>query len=100
MREIKFRGKCSQSKRWVYGFLYISNISGCYILQCVSFAKKTKEGMNLGDKVVEFEVNPETVRQYTGLKTRTEGRFMRGILFGVGAVSNVKAITNLTKKSQ
>ena len=70
MREIKFRGKCSQSKRWVYGFLYISNISGCYILQCVSFAKKTKEGMNLGDKVVEFEVNPETVGQYTGLKDK------------------------------
>lgn len=46
MREIKFRGKSLNTKRWVYGDLQHKG-------------KRT---------FIEYEVNPDTVGQFTGLK--------------------------------
>ncbi|HCA29323.1 MAG TPA: hypothetical protein DEP23_07070 [Ruminococcaceae bacterium] len=77
-RTILFRGKREDNGEWVEGNLYISNMSGCYILQCKSFAKETKDGLKMGDKVVSFEVLPESVEQYIGLTDKNGVKIFEG----------------------
>jgi len=65
MREIKFRGKRKDNGKWVYGF-YIYRLLG----------KKQKEHEHLiacnedEGELRFYEVIPETVGQYTGLKDK------------------------------
>lgn len=59
MREILFRGKKKSDKKWIYGnLLQTDNIT--YVIQ--NYA--------LFDGIGKYEIDPETVCQYTGLTDR------------------------------
>jgi len=58
-REILFRGKRKDNGKWIFGYLKIGSGGKTYISVC----EKTK----LGDNWLVFEVDPETVGEYTGL---------------------------------
>ncbi|MNW44601.1 YopX protein [compost metagenome] len=68
MREIKFRAKCKETGEWCYGNL-ISEINGSeiktFIHNRVSPVSFTENSLTSG--LVLFEVDPETVGQYTGV---------------------------------
>jgi hypothetical protein len=65
-REIKFRGKCTQTGKWIYGYYFHipkpGNISQHFI----------QSGIN------RFSVIPETVGQYTGLKDKNGKEIYEG----------------------
>lgn len=61
MREIKFRAQKVTTKEWVYGLLCYNSAGLPHKIEQVGF-DKPYEGM--------FDIDPETVGQYTGLKDR------------------------------
>ena len=69
-REIKFRGKRTDNGEWVYGYYFETGMSGVYIVGSRPQAKRTKDGMTAREKIWEYEVDPATVGQFTGLKDK------------------------------
>lgn len=62
-REIKFRGMCTQSGEWVYGY-YLMDGETHRIFE-INRKSLTSTGFYTGTRVI-----PETVGQYTGLKDK------------------------------
>ena len=60
MRKIKFRGKRTDNGEWVYGDL-IQNVD------CVKIREQEKDVKHIAKS---FEIDPETIGQFTGLKDK------------------------------
>ena len=63
-REIKFRGKCLQSGKWVYGSLLVDN--GLYTIYTPIPNDKMLTSP-LGTEGDWYQVDPKTVGQFTGI---------------------------------
>jgi uncharacterized phage protein (TIGR01671 family) len=66
-REIKFRGKRVDNGEWVYGYYFISerDIEDGFVWRDIPQIQQ-----RYGDHYQYFDVIPETIGQYTGLKDR------------------------------
>lgn len=60
MREIKYRGKRVDNGEWVYGYYWFNHMGNHFIRETIN-----KNGA-IG--IVDYEVLPETVGQFTGQK--------------------------------
>lgn len=62
MREIKFRGKRIDNNEWIYGYFGIDHNKTSYIFLVENL------GISFGESLVQHEVIPESVSEFTGLK--------------------------------
>lgn len=70
MREIKFRGKSKKDGKWLYGDL-LRNVDG-------DFAVVQPFGIHLNNYCEPYEVDPDTIGQFTGLKDKNGREIYEG----------------------
>lgn len=79
-REILYKAKRTDTKEWVEGCLLIDYVSGQYFIH--AFGNCLNESDKVGEegclKFFAYEVDPETVCQYTGLTDRKGRKIFEG----------------------
>lgn len=76
-REILFRGKRVNNSEWVYGYLTMCTDGSCYIATEIerNVIRYVKGKPSYVFTRIEYEVDPETVGQYTGITIKGEKLF-------------------------
>lgn len=65
---ILFKGRRTDSGEWVEGCLFVSQMSGCFILRSkIDITKKRDGSRTISDKLEQFDVDPATVEIVTPL---------------------------------
>jgi uncharacterized phage protein (TIGR01671 family) len=75
MRDYKFRGKRKDNGEWVYGYYFISerDIEDGFVWRDIPQIQQ-----RYGDHYQYFDVIPETIGQYTGLKDKNGKEIYEG----------------------